>query len=99
MGHTTTGEGRGALPLAGGRPEWQQHAACRGMAHQEGYGRFFPERGADTEPAKTICAQCPVQAECRDFGLEEYAGIWGGLSARQRKAERARRDDTARRVA
>lgn len=48
---------------------------------------FFPERGEDPGPAKHICSQCPVKAECLDHALRfrERMGIWGGTSERQRK--------------
>lgn len=35
--------------------------------------------------AKTICAGCPVQADCLVAGMSEDYGIWGGLSPKQRK--------------
>jgi WhiB family redox-sensing transcriptional regulator len=64
------------------RPPWQERALCRGQTEL-----FFPERGASTEPAKAICDECPVRAECLDHALEgrDRHGIWGGLSERQRR--------------
>ena len=71
-------------------PEWQDHAACKGKNSD----LFFPGRGESLSvaaAAKQICADCPVTAECLDFGLTQAAGIWGGQSERERRAERARR--------
>lgn len=48
---------------------------------------FFVEKGGSTRPAKRVCSQCPVAAECLAYALEheiEY-GVFGGLSARQRR--------------
>jgi WhiB family transcriptional regulator, redox-sensing transcriptional regulator len=45
--------------------------------------------------AARVCANCPVWRECRDWGLyevpEDRWSILGGLTARQRMAERRRR--------
>jgi WhiB family redox-sensing transcriptional regulator len=74
------------------RPAWQADAACRGM----GPDRFFPERGASSRPALDVCSTCPVMNECREFGLEERAGTWGGTTGNDRRRIRARRaKDTA----
>lgn len=62
------------------RPEWQEHALCRGMTHV-----FFPEEGTDPTPVR-VCQQCPVIAECAEAGRDELFGVWGG----QRKADRLR---------
>lgn len=66
-------------------------AACRGPES----GLFFPppyaerrdEREARERKAKSICAQCHVLAECRDFalGIREPHGIWGGLTESERR--------------
>lgn len=66
------------------RPTWHADAACRG----EGTGRWFPERGEPTEPAKSVCGGCLVRDECSAAGVHEGGGIWGGLSGRQRRAVR-----------
>lgn len=51
---------------------------------------------ADDEPtqavAKAVCADCPVAAPCRDWGLlRETYGIYGGLTAKERVALRGTR--------
>jgi WhiB family redox-sensing transcriptional regulator len=37
--------------------------------------------------AKEICAECPVQIECRNYALEirEQYGIWGGMTENERR--------------
>lgn len=41
---------------------------------------FFAEAPADLEFAKTLCAPCPVRAECLAGALDraEPWGVWGG---------------------
>lgn len=59
---------------------------------------FFVEKGGSTRPAKRICAGCPVREECLDYALEhdEAFGVWGGLSARERRdIARSRRREAA----
>lgn len=58
---------------------------------------FFPEdsvhpseRRLMVSTAKEVCNRCPVQNQCADYGLaanEDY-GIWGGLTAEDRKTLR-----------
>ena len=85
------------LDLRSLRPAWMFGAACRD--HPE--INFHPERGEDTRPAKAVCAGCSVRGECLAFALQhEMAchghGIWGGLSARERrKLNRARVEHAA----
>ena len=74
-----------ALPvpaLAG----WRYRAACRGADLQT----FFPGRGQSAEPARQICAGCPVRQPCLDYALSHAIthGIWGGLTERDRRALR-----------
>jgi WhiB family redox-sensing transcriptional regulator len=71
------------------RPDWQKHGACIGVDPEW----FFPERGDDSRPAKTICRACPVQTECLDWAIEtqQKFGIWGGRSERERRQIRSQR--------
>jgi WhiB family transcriptional regulator, redox-sensing transcriptional regulator len=41
---------------------------------------WFAEGGADVERAKSMCADCPLRAQCLDGALErrEPWGVWGG---------------------
>lgn len=63
--------------------KWREQAACRDVDP----AIFFPERGEDTRLAKSICAECPVVAECLDYALHAGLkfGIFGGKSERQRR--------------
>lgn len=73
------------------RPSWQADAACR--AHPNP-AVFFPERGTSPEPARKVCAGCTVRDACLDFALEvgpTLVGIFGGMTARQRRAMRTAR--------
>jgi WhiB family transcriptional regulator, redox-sensing transcriptional regulator len=73
---------------AGADMEWQDGANCKGANAD----LFFPERGASTRTAKSICRECQVRAECLEFAIVtgEKFGIWGGMSERERR--RVRRD-------
>lgn len=60
---------------------------------------FFPEQGSHSAVAKTICAVCPAVQECAEWALsqpENLYGIWGGLSASERKVLRAGRQKAPR---
>lgn len=64
------------------RPDWHNYAACRGHPTEW----WFP---ADKRPisarAKLICKNCPVNAECLEYGLNhEWYGVWGGMGTRTR---------------
>ena len=74
---------------------WQDLAKCRGANPD----LFFPERGASTRTAKTICGQCAVQSDCLEFAIvsSEKFGIWGGLSERERRKIRRERSIASRR--
>jgi hypothetical protein len=62
---------------------WREQAACRGTD----LNLFFPERGQTAEPARQICAQCPVRQPCLDYAITNQIvdGIWGGLTVRERR--------------
>lgn len=69
---------------------WRRHAVCA----QPGIATslFFPERGAVAalDRAVTVCARCPVRAECAAEGEAVGApGVWGGVSGRERRQARA----------
>jgi len=63
---------------------WRELAACRGA----GLDLFFPERGESAEPARRVCARCPVRQPCLDYAISNRIvhGIWGGLTERERRA-------------
>lgn len=68
--------------MAGTVLRWRDRGACKGQTDV-----MFPEDGQSAAPAKAICATCPVTAECLAFAMDEREdyGVWGGLSARDRR--------------
>src|SRR4051794_21848387 len=67
-------------------PEWHERAACAGSDVE-----FFPPRGSDPRPAKALCAGCEVRGDCLDYAMEQgptLKGVWGGMSARERRTVR-----------
>ncbi|MCP4434499.1 MAG: WhiB family transcriptional regulator [Actinomycetia bacterium] len=68
---------------------WQNFANCLGVDPD----LFFPERGASTKEAKSVCRACVVREDCLEYALEnsEKFGIWGGLSERERRRLRRAR--------
>lgn len=63
--------------------DWRYRAACRGADLEV----FFPGRGQPAEPARQICAGCPVRQPCLEYALSHGIknGIWGGLTDRDRR--------------
>lgn len=61
---------------------WTGRAACR--PHPTWL--FFPAPGdhKTIAQAKTVCATCPVVAECLTTGADDHHGIRGGLTAAER---------------
>ena len=85
------------------RPNWRQHAACRGHDPE----LWFPGKGdhVGAARAKAICAGCPVRSDCLADILAarmpagQTFGIWGGLSEQERRkvaSTRGRRRKAAR---
>jgi len=81
---------------------WQNRAACL----SEDPDLFFPIGSTgDAVPqiaaAKSICAACPVLAQCLDFALEarQDYGVWGGLTEDERRSLRRSRQRRARKLA
>ena len=74
---------------------WRELAACRGTD----LGLFFPERGESAEPARRVCARCPVREPCLDYAVTNRIvhGVWGGLTGRERRALQSRWVRTSRR--
>jgi WhiB family redox-sensing transcriptional regulator len=75
-------------------PPWRALAACRGCDPE----LFFTDRGESTNPAKAVCKDCDVRADCLEYALanKEKFGIWGGLSERERRKLRQARRRAAR---
>lgn len=75
---------------------WHADAVCR----RDEAGLFFAPskeptaaRLAREEAAKRLCARCPVMVECREHALlqPEPYGVWGGLTAAERRVVLVRR--------
>lgn len=75
------GEATASLEQLLRRPDWHQHAACRGAGPE----LFYVPRGGNTAPARELCADCSVVAECAEAGTGERFGIWGGAGTVQRR--------------
>ena len=86
---------RSPAALAPFAARWRELAGCRGAD----LDLFFPGRGESAEPARRVCAACPVREPCLDYALRLGIthGIWGGLAERDCRALRSRRVGTARR--
>ncbi|WP_419185683.1 WhiB family transcriptional regulator [Mangrovactinospora gilvigrisea] len=75
---------------------WHGSAACR---RDEAALFFAPSkeptaaRLSREEAAKRVCARCPVLMECREHALAqpEPYGVWGGLTAAERRVVLSRR--------
>lgn len=71
---------------------WRHLAACR--EHNSEY--WFPDKTGDirhnpaAQKAIRICGTCPVQAQCLEWSITkpEHHGIWGGLTAEERRGLR-----------
>ncbi|MBA0051344.1 WhiB family transcriptional regulator [Streptomyces sp. AJS327] len=75
---------------------WHSEAVCR----RDEAGLFFAPSKEPTaarlsreQAAKRVCARCPVLVECREHALvlPEPYGVWGGLTAAERRVMLARR--------
>ena len=64
---------------------WRAKAACRGLDPST----FFPDPDDDeaADPAKAVCAVCPVRELCLEhaLGFREREGVWGGATERERR--------------
>lgn len=68
--------------------DWRHRAACVGIEGEV----FFPEAGANANEARRICQGCPVRGNCLSeaLWLNEREGMWGGLTALERRPLRRR---------
>jgi WhiB family transcriptional regulator, redox-sensing transcriptional regulator len=73
--------------------DWRHRAACR----DEDPELFFPEGTVgpallQVEQAKAVCRLCSVVDDCLQWALEtgQDAGVWGGMSEKERRAVRRR---------
>ena len=74
--------------------QWRDDAACRGAD----IDLFFPVSEDDAGPAKEICATCPVREACLEWAMATHQedGIFGGMTATERRRLRRRRRSAAR---
>ena len=80
------------------RPEWHLDAACRDhpepdLWHSDATG--VPGQRIDAR-AKAICRTCPVQLTCLAENFNQPHGVWGGMTADERR--RLRRESGPTRV-
>jgi WhiB family redox-sensing transcriptional regulator len=75
------------------RPSWMRSASCRGTDVDTFYVSRSGASRFTLDEARRLCEVCPVRGECLDHAIStgEKHGLWGGLSVRQRQAERRRR--------
>ena len=68
---------------------WTERAACRGTDTEI----FYPVTPDEEAEALSICATCPVRAQCLDYAIRnrETYGIWGGTTPDQRRRIRRER--------
>ena len=76
---------------------WRAGAACKDFDTEV----FFPVTDEGATLALSVCASCPVRADCLDWAIltRQDDGVWGGMTETQRKRERRRRVAAARRAA
>lgn len=75
--------------LATARPEWMDHASCKGRTTLFfGVAGERPERRVRREvAAKAMCDACPVNIACRQLARDNREnGYWGGENEEQRAA-------------
>jgi hypothetical protein len=66
-----------AIPPAPGR--WVLAARCR----DANPALFFPSRGGSSRPAASLCAGCPVRADCQSYAdAHRLPGVWAGTTHR-----------------
>jgi WhiB family redox-sensing transcriptional regulator len=72
---------------------WRNLARCRGVNPEI----FHPVNEDDGDAAKAVCELCPVREPCLEYALtaREKDGIWGGLTARERRRVIRQRRKTA----
>ena len=69
---------RRPLTVASPAPDadhWRDSAACRGNDTAAWFDRTRRAEAA----AVAVCKQCPVRAQCLDYGKAEQWGVWGGV--------------------
>lgn len=74
---------------------WRQLGECVGMDPDFFYPSEIEGRATNSfvAEAQRVCAGCPVRAACGEYAIRanEKQGVWGGLSAVERRRIRSRR--------
>ncbi len=67
---------------------WMEQAECVGL------DIMVPDTAEQSKQAQAVCVECPVRSECMEYALADpgLVGIWGGMTSRERRQERQRRD-------
>ena len=69
--------------------EWSAFARCKGLPPEWFYDDSY--KNGNNPKAMQICMECPVKNECAEWGMKyEDHGVWGGMTAAQRKTRRRR---------
>ncbi len=83
-----------SLILGSADYSWRVDSLCRDTDPD----LFFPvgttgQALVQTERAKEVCGECPVNIKCLDYALEtnQDSGIWGGTSEEERRSIRRAR--------
>lgn len=86
------------LPMRDDEATWQDFAVCQGMDPGMFYAAELSGSDTDYDPARAVCASCPVQTDCLEHALArpEKFGMWGGVSAEGRRKIRRNRQRNAR---
>lgn len=63
--------------------DWHEQALCKDGLDPDAYFRG----GEGQVYVKNRCRPCPVRRECMNYALDHYIedGIWGGLTAHERR--------------
>jgi WhiB family redox-sensing transcriptional regulator len=67
---------------------WMQRAKCKDRIDLN----WFPSDGQNANETIKFCLDCPVRRQCFDYAVKNKLddGIWGGVSANQRRRYRWR---------
>jgi WhiB family redox-sensing transcriptional regulator len=78
------------MPFHVTHPEWHRRRSAE--CNRTNVRLFFPAKGASAEPAKAICADCPVVQQCAAWALSDHGldGVLGGMTAGGRDRHRQR---------
>lgn len=89
--------------LAAATDNWRDRAVCARPGPDLWYHPAIDTTGTSwhvkrarqtaVAAAVAVCSACPARAECLDYAIatDQPGGIWGGMTAAERTAERNRR--------